>query len=252
MAKSIDRFSSRVENYIRYRPGYPAEIVSLLSSECGLSPHSVIVDVGSGTGKLSELFLQHGSLVIGIEPNSGMRSAAENLLSQYPNFRSLNATAEATSLESNSVDFVTAGQAFHWFDPIKARIEFQRILKPDGWAVLVWNLRLVDTTPFLREYEALLLKYGTDYEQVRHENAAPAIKDFFAPNQPEFRSFPNSQVFDFEGLKGRVLSSSYTPEPDHPSFESMISELRQVFDRHQTQGTVSCDYDTQVFFGRLN
>ena len=251
MAQSVERFSSRVENYIQYRPGYPAEIVSLLSTECGLSPQSIIADVGSGTGKLSEIFLQNGNAVIGIEPNTGMRSAAENVLSKYPNFRSINAAAEATTLQDNSVDFVTAGQAFHWFDPKKARAEFARILKPEGWAVLIWNLRLVDTTPFLRQYEGLLLKYGTDYEQVRHENAAPAVRDFFSPSGPVLRSFPNSQIFDFEGLMGRVQSSSYTPEPGHPSFVSMMTELRQIFDRHESDGTVSFDYDTQVFFGRL-
>jgi len=219
---SVERFSNRVENYVRYRPGYPAGILSLLTNECGLSPQSVIADVGSGTGKLAELFLQNGNLVIGIEPNAVMRSAGEKLLSHYPNFRSVDGTAEATTLANSSADFVTAGQAFHWFDPNKARLEFSRILKSDGWAVLIWNLRLVDTTPFLREFEALLLKYGTDYEQVRHENAVTAIKEFFSPKAPFFRSFANSQLFDFEGLKGRLLSSSYIPEPDNADFAPMI------------------------------
>jgi SAM-dependent methyltransferase len=248
---SVERFSSRVENYIRYRPGYPAEILSPLRSECGLSPHSVIADIGSGTGKLSELFLRNGNQVIGVEPNRGMRQAAERLLSLQNNFRSIDGSAEATTLANHSVDFVTAGQAFHWFDPHKARLEFARILKPDGWVVLVWNLRLVDTTPFLREYEALLLKYGTDYEPVRHENAAPSIQAFFAPGEPLVRTFPNRQVFDFDGLKGRVLSSSYTPEREDPSFESMINELKQVFEAHQINGHISFDYDTQVFYGRI-
>jgi len=248
---SVERFSSRVENYIRYRPGYPAEILSALRSECGLSPDSVIADVGSGTGKLSELFLMNGNQVIGVEPNEAMRQAAERLLHQYSNFRSIDGSAEATSLGKSSVDFVTAGQAFHWFDPHKARLEFERILKPGGWVVLVWNLRLVDTTPFLRAYEAVLLKYGTDYEQVRHENAAPAIQQFFAPREPVVRTFPNRQVFDFDGLKGRVLSASYTPEPEHRNFAPMIDELKQVFEEHQINGHISFDYETQVFFGKI-
>ena len=248
---SVDRFSNRVENYARYRPGYPSEIISLLRNDCGLSTNSVIADVGSGTGKLAELLLQNGNEVIGVEPNESMRLAAEKLLAAYPNFRSIEGSAEATTLPDHSVDFVTAGQAFHWFEPHKARIEFARILKANGLAVLVWNLRLVDTTPFLREYEALLLKYGTDYEQVRHENAAPAIKEFFAPNEPVLRSFENRQVFDFEGLKGRVLSSSYTPEQEHPNFQPMIDELQQIFDRHQSTGKVTFDYDTQVYYGKV-
>src|SRR6266446_9260655 len=113
MSAPTERFSNRVENYIRYRPGYPKEIIELLKAECGLFPQSVVADAGSGTGLLAKLFLENGNLVFGIEPNREMRAAGERLLQAYPRFTSIAGTAEATTLPGQSVDFVTAGQAFH-------------------------------------------------------------------------------------------------------------------------------------------
>jgi SAM-dependent methyltransferase len=252
MAQSVERFSSRVEDYLRYRPGYPVEILDLLRKECGLAGEAKVADVGSGTGKLSELFLKNGNVVIGIEPNLAMREAAESLLRQHAKFKSVNGTAEATTLSSSSVDFVTAGQAFHWFDPVATRTEWKRILKPDGWAALIWNERQVDTTPFLRDYEALLTTYSIDYPVVRHENATERINVFYSPTAPLMRIYPNHQVFDYEALKGRLRSSSYTPEPGHPSFESMIHRLEEIFAKHEEAGLVRFEYDTRVFYGQLN
>lgn len=250
MSQSVERFSSRVDNYIRYRPGYPAPIVPFLERACHLTPGSQIADLGSGTGKLAELLLQNGNVVYGIEPNTGMREAAESILAEFPRFRSIDGTAEATTLPDKSVDLVTAGQAFHWFDADTTKTECLRILKPSGWVVLVWNERLVDT-PFLRDYENLLLEFGTDYKEVRHENAAPVITRFFAPNTPGLESFDNTQLFDFEGLKGRVLSSSYTPAPEDPHFVRMINRLQDIFDAHAQKGQVSFDYETKVYYGQL-
>jgi SAM-dependent methyltransferase len=252
MSESIERFTSRVENYAKYRPGYPVEIVDLLKSECGLTPESIVADIGSGTGKLTELFLANGNVVFGVEPNPAMRAVAENIFSDQPHFRSIDGSAEATTLPPRSVDLVTAGQAFHWFDTLKTRDEWVRILKPGGWAVLVWNERELQTTPFLSDYEQLMLKFGTDYKEVRHENAEAAIEGFFAPDEFALRSFPNTQVFDFDGLSGRVRSSSYTPEPDHPNFDPMMQQLKTVFDKHQKNGYVNFDYETKVFYGHLS
>lgn len=248
---SVDRFSSRVENYVRYRPSYPSAIVDLLKEECALTPQSIIADIGSGTGKLSELFLANGNTVIGVEPNSRMRAAAESILTGSATFRSVDGTAESTTIGDASVDFVIAGQAFHWFHVRRARHEFKRILKPNGWVVVIWNERQIDTTPFLRAYEQLLLKYGTDYQEVRHENAEPRVKEFFAPNQPRFAQFPTHQSFDFDALRGRLLSSSYTPECSSPNFQPMLADLERIFKHYQDGGLVRFDYDTRVFYERL-
>lgn len=252
MPQSVERFTSRVENYARYRPGYPTEIVDLLKTACDLTPASVVADIGSGTGKLSEIFLANGNVVIGVEPNAAMREVAEKIFNDEPLFRSVDGSAEATTLADSSVDMVVAGQAFHWFDPVKTRTEWLRILKPGGWAVLIWNDRQLQTTPFLSDYEQLLIEFGTDYSEVRHDKGMPAIQQFFAGDRFVMKGFPNTQVFDFDGLRGRVRSSSYTPEPDHPAFEPMMRQLKAIFDKHQKNGYVSFEYETKVFYGQLS
>jgi SAM-dependent methyltransferase len=246
------RFSSRVENYVRFRPGYPKEILAMLKSECGLNSHSVVADVGSGTGKLTELFLENGNHVFGVEPNRDMREAGERLLKAFPNFTSVGASAEETTLANASTDFIVAGQAFHWFDRARCRKEFARILKPGGWVVLVWNDRKTEATQFLVEYEKLLKTYATDYSKVDHKNIDDAVvRDFFG-YAPMKKKFPSAQEFDFEGLKGRLLSSSYAPDKGQPGHVEMLSELEKIFRAHQENGCVEFAYDTVLYYGKLS
>ena len=247
---STQRFSSRVDNYVRYRPGYPPEVLELLRTECGLSPSSIVADIASGTGILTRMLLENGNRVFGVEPNPEMRRAGEQVLTRYPGFTSVAGSAEATTLDDHSVDIITAAQAAHWFDRERARREFVRILVPGGWTILLWNERDTDATPFLREYEQLLLTYGTDYKEVRHEHTTDAIDTFFAPSPFQARVFRYSQELDAEALEGRLLSSSYTPQPEDASYESMLRELRRIFDRHQRSGLVSFQYTTRVYYGR--
>jgi SAM-dependent methyltransferase len=251
MKDSVSRFSNRVENYVKYRPGYPAGVIDILKSDCGLTEASIIADVGSGTGILSELFLRNGNPLFAIEPNAAMRSAAERSLTDYETFVSIHAAAERTGLPPESVDFITAGQAFHWFDRERTKEEFARILKPGGWVVIIWNERRLDSTSFLRDYEDLLLRYGTDYQKVRHENVAGEIAQFFAPDTFRLKTLENLQRFDFESLKGRLCSASYTPEPGHPNFEPMLSKLKEIFDLNKNAGVVTFEYETSVYYGHL-
>jgi SAM-dependent methyltransferase len=251
MSDPTRRFSSRVENYVKYRPGYPPVLVELLAAKCGLRAGSEVADVGSGTGLLTELFLQHGARVYSVEPNREMREAGERRLGGYAGFTSVDGTAEATTLPEHSVDFVTAGQAFHWFDPARTRPEFARVLRPGGWVVLVWNERRA-ATPFLAAYERLLHDYAIDYAAINHRQVgAAAIGAFFAPGSFSKATFENQQVFDFDGLAGRLLSSSYAPEPGHPRHAPMLGELRAIFAAHQRDGTVAFEYDTEVYYGQL-
>jgi SAM-dependent methyltransferase len=250
---STQRFSSRVADYVRYRPGYPPEIVQTLKSDCALTAASVIADVGSGTGFLARVFLEHGNRVYGIEPNKEMREAGEQLLKGWPEYISVSGTAEATTLAAENVDFVTAGQAAHWFHLEHARREFLRILRPGGWLVLVWNDRATDSTPLLRAYEQLLQSHCPEYPEVRRidARAASGIEKFFSPAPMRTKTFPSYQVFDYEGLKGRLLSSSYAPQERHPNHLPMISELRAIFAQHQVDGRVIFGYETRMYYGKL-
>ncbi|MGA2811569.1 MAG: class I SAM-dependent methyltransferase [Candidatus Acidiferrum sp.] len=250
---SKNRFSNRVADYVRYRPGYPAALLDLLREECGMRAEEscVVADIGSGTGLLAELFLKQGNRVFGVEPNQEMREAGEEFLGGYASFTSIAGAAEATTLRDASVNFVTAGQAFHWFEPVAARREFCRILAPGGWMVVVWNDRRMDT-PFARDYEAMLTHYGTDYTQVRDSYPqATTIKNFFGEVIFAERSLNNSQLFDWDGLSGRLRSSSYAPTERHANYTPMMEELHRIFRAHQDDGRVRMEYVTRVYFGQL-
>ena len=244
------RFSERVDDYRRHRPSYPVEAVEAVLRHLPELP--VIADLGSGTGIFTALLLERGCRVYAVEPNEAMRLAAEVELQEQPGFTSIAAPAEATTLPDACVDAVTIAQAFHWFERDRARLECKRILKPDGHAFILFNERQEDTTAFLREYETLLHQYGTDYAQVDHRRVdAGMLQEFFGHTDYEALSFPYQQVLDWEGLAGRVRSSSYVPGEGQPGYSAMLAALRELFDAHQGDNTVTIHYDTRLFAGPL-
>ena len=251
MRDVTERFSGRADDYVKYRPGYPAEAIDLMTREAGLTPGSVIADVGSGTGKLAELFLGRGYRVFGIEPNDGMRRAAEGLLAAHGGFTSIAGRAEEMPIPDGSVGLVVAGQAFHWFDPERSRAEFSRVLVPGGGVALVWNQRRTGSTAFLDAYDRFLQRHGTDYGQVARKEIDLAWvrrrlgSDFFRHER-----FENRQVLDLDGLRGRVLSCSYVPSSPDPGYAPMMIALEELFRAHQLRGRVTIDYDTDVYHGR--
>ncbi len=250
--QSTTRFSNRVEDYAKFRPLYPLEIIDLLAAKCDLTPESVIADVGSGTGLLAKIFLENGNPVIGIEPNQEMRLAGEQYLAEFGRFTSMDGTAEATRLPAHAMDIALSGQAFHWFDPAKARDEFIRILKPEGFAVLVWNVRRTDTTPFLRAYEKLVADFGADYQEINHKHAQEksVLKQFFGGEFHEAK-FDNLQHLNLDGMLGRIHSSSYMPAPDDPSYTQMVKLAKEIFETHQQSGVITFEYDTAVYYGLM-
>jgi SAM-dependent methyltransferase len=256
---SVRRFDDRAEDYVRGRPGYPAEVVALLERQ-GLPPAASVADIGSGTGKLSERFVEAGHRVIGIEPNDAMRAAAQGQLGGQELFRQQAGTAEATGLPDASVDAVVAAQAFHWFEPRAARAEFVRILRPAGLVALVWNDRRMVGCPLLAEYDELLSRHCPEYEEsLRRSPMEPELAAFFAPGVMTEERFDNSQRLDWAGYRTRALSASYV-QREGPAHEAFFAALRESFDRHATvdrrEGAGAAPradllYDTRVFWGRL-
>ena len=250
--RATERFSDRVADYVKYRPGYPEGLVAALEARHRWDPQqTVLADVGSGTGIASRLFLARGYSVLGVEPNADMRRAAEHENGAFPRFVSVDGTAEQTTLATGSVDVVLAAQAFHWFDRARARDEFARILRPSGVVVLLWNERRVEG-PFLEAYEAVLRELATDYAEVDHRNAQQHVADFFGEGACETLSVPNEQRFDREGFLGRAFSSSYVPKEGHPSHAAMRAGLERVFDAHARDGVVVFAYDAKAYFGHLH
>ena len=248
----VARFSDRAEDYVKYRPHYSQDVVQAVEQTCGLRPEHIIADVGCGTGLTAKIFLENGNRVVGVEPNREMRIAGENCLAAYPNFSMVDGSAEATGLADASADFVIAGQAFHWFRTDDTRVEFARILKPAGWVVLVWHDRDTTSKPFLRAYEDFVLRHSTDYEQVAHKYLATydALQRFFAPDEVRLIEQHNQQELDFDGLRGRLLSSSYVPKAGE-KHEAMMRELPRLFSSHAENGRVTLEYDTKIFYGHL-
>lgn len=247
--KNTERFSDRVENYVKYRPHYPNAIVACLEENAGLTKDSIIADIGAGTGISSVPFLKNGNKVIGVEPNKEMRAVAEQLQQHYPGYRVVNGSAEQTTLPDHSVDLIIAGQAFHWFNPLSAKIEFQRIAKPNSYVALIWNER--DTSnAFEQGYEKLVADYGADYKETGHKKVRDAqFTAFFSGSSyKEFR-FENSQHFDYPGLRGRLLSSSYIPNAG-PTVSPMMNKLQELFEQYNQQGMVKFHYVTRVYVGR--
>ncbi len=252
MSDPKERFTTRVADYVRFRPGYPAELLDCLASDCGLEAGDSVADVGSGTGILTAGLLARGLRVFAVEPNEAMRRAAEQRLAAAPLFVSVAGSAEATALPDGSVDGVVAAQAFHWFDRDRARDEFARILRPGGVVALIWNDRRARGNSFLEGYERLLQDWGIDYAEVNHglvDDAALAA--FFSPGPFGRRTFANAQALDLEGLRGRVLSASYMPGPGHPRHEPMLAALEELFEASEQGGLVTLEYDTRITFGPL-
>jgi len=247
------RFSHRAEHYAKYRPGYPAEIVPFLSREIGLAAETVIADIGSGTGLLSRLWLANGNNVYGVEPNLEMRAKAESQLGEYAKFRSVAGCAENTMLPPGSIGMVSAGQAFHWFDPVKARTAFERILKAGSFVIMAWNTRKEEASPFAKAYQEILREHGTNRVSGHHRSQREErLAEFFGPEGYRLATFDNAQVLDFEATRGILLSMSSSPLPGEPGYEPIMARLKRAFDECQKDGCVRFEYTTQLFYGKLS
>ncbi|MHB9133562.1 MAG: class I SAM-dependent methyltransferase [Armatimonadota bacterium] len=251
MSKGIELFSPLAEDYARYRPGYPAEVLDELRRVCGLAPDWVVADIGSGTGNLARLFLTAGHQVVGVEPSREMREAGERLLAGYPNFRSIDGTAESIPLAAQSVDLITVGQALHWFDADVARTEFQRILRPGGWVAVLWNDRPSDFTAFSKEFAALRHTFENTHPTLCAPPLSAGLERLFGDVTPRYAAFPHAQHFDLPGLLGRIRSSGLLPQPGAPGCEELTERITELFHRHQQDGKVEFHYLAHLYVGQL-
>lgn len=251
---SAARFSNRVQDYVRYRPGYPAALLHWLHAEQGVARTAQVADIGAGTGISSQMLLAAGHPVIAVEPNADMRAAAERWLAvDGAAFRAVPGTAEATGLPDASVDLISAAQAFHWFDTQAIRPEWQRILAPGGRVLVYWNSRLLEGSRFLSGYEQLLLDHGTDYSAVAERyQSDDDMRAWFGGGLQAIGRFPNVQMLDYDALQGRLLSSSYAPVAGDPAHAPMLAALRALFDAEARDGQVAFEYQTRAFLGTLD
>ena len=251
LEKNITRFDNRIENYVKYRPNYPKGIIDLFCNELDLQKSNIIADIGSGTGISAKLFLKNGNKVFGIEPNKLMRRASKEYLKEFSKFEVINGNSQNTTLKNESIDIIIAAQAFHWFNKAKTLSEFRRISRNKRYVALIWNERQLDTNDFLLEYERFLIEFGTDYQTVRHDLINKETLKHLFKTEIKLKTLQNLQTLDFEGLKGRILSSSYMPSEKSPIFREMIKKLKTLFARYSEKGKITILYDTNVFYTRL-
>jgi len=247
MKTNITRFSDKVNDYVKYRPQYPRQIIKILEEKIGLTSTSVVADIGSGTGISSDLFIENGNKVYAVEPNRPMRLAAENAFLGNSSFVSIDGSAEKTGLVDNSIDVIFAGQAFHWFDRKASKLELNRILKSNGHIVLAWNERS-ERSDFQREYEQILQDNLPEYNQKTHKKITEdEIRDFLLPRSMYIESMDNSQMFNLEQVKGRFMSSSYVPN-NGTLHDFLIQKIEKLFDKYQQNGFIKFEYITSVYY----
>ncbi|QQO07610.1 class I SAM-dependent methyltransferase [Breznakiella homolactica] len=253
MTDNTAKFNGMAENYAKYRPTYSKEFIDYLYNEIGFNRDSIVADIGAGTGIFSKLLLERGNTVICVEPNSDMLTAAREFLSEYKNCQFINAPAEQTGIPDKSVDFITAAQAFHWFDEDRFKAECRRILKDTGKAVLVWNCRVLDAEPVAAGDE-INRKYCPDFNSssggdrgIVSDNHAGFFKDGLV----DIKTFPNDYLLDEDGLIGRNLSSSYAPKRGEPNYESYISELKKLFSKYSVNGIFTMPNIIQSYVGNV-
>lgn len=247
----IERFTGRVEDYERYRLGYPLEMLRTLESKCMLRLRHFIADIGAGTGLLSQLFLEHGNAVIAIEPNPEMRAACERLASFWPGLTVKNATAEDTGLPDTCVDVIGVGRAMHWFDFEAAMREFRRILRPNGWIVLAANGRS-GLSKQEHELEHIFVEHAPDYKHVKeryqvHHQVTPQLR----PESLVRKKIYGEQHVTLDHFLGQVQSYSWTPRLGDPRHEPMQKALREHFDHWHTGGVLHMKTACYITAGQL-
>ena len=247
---SLSKFNHRAENYAKFRPSYPKACVEFIHRLTGKG-RNVIADIGAGTGKMTELLLEQGDIVYAVEPNAEMRQQAEELLGSNKNFHSVSKAAENTSLRADSVDLLVCAEAYHWFDNENTILEFRRILKADGYGVLLWNN--VGDNLYEKENGELYQKYAKkDSWSTISTPKEERAKNLFGEGNYQKITFENPILQPWEGFLGGALSASFAPQPGEENYEAYESGLRNIFNQYARDGLIETKFITTCYYGRLD
>lgn len=221
------RFTARAADYAAHRPSYPAAAIDAILAGLGDPRALTVADLGAGTGIMARLLADRGARVVAVEPNRAMRDHA----APHPSIAWVDATAEATTLASRSVDLVVVAQAFHWFHLARAVAEIRRILVPRGRLAIVYNERATGH-PVADGYERLV--QAASVLPVGRLRIGPKFPDLLAGAGllgVREATFPSGQRLDVDGFVGRARSASYVPK-DGAAWAALEAALRTLHAAH--------------------
>lgn len=244
------KFTGRASAYAQARPSYATEFFEYLTNTMGISKDSVFADIGSGTGKFSKQILEIGCKVFCVEPNADMRKEAEHQLSGYKGFISVNGTDEGTTINAETIDYITVAQAFHWFNPIAFRQECLRILKKVGKVILIWNTKR--KSEMVIEHDKLCSRFCPEFKGFSGglDSMNDTINTFFN-HKYELIRFNNDIYYNKEKFIQRALSASYALQQTDNNYVEFISSLESLFDKYSFNGTLVEPNDTVAYIGSV-
>ena len=249
---NTQKFTGLADNYTIGRPAYADAFIESLYSRYEFSKQSVIADIGSGTGKFAKQLLEKGSFVYCVEPNDDMRSVAVKELGKYRGFRSVDGTASETKMDAGSVDYVTAAQAFHWFDTVLFKKECKRILRNNGKVFLIWNIRDASSEINQNSFE-IYSKYCPNFKGFGGgvQKNDIRIKQFFE-DRYEYIEFDNPLFYDQNTFISRSLSGSYSLRKGDEHFNEYLDALSNLFEKYSKDNVLTVANKTVAYIGKLD
>lgn len=248
--EKTDQFTGKATAYTKGRPLYAQAALDFLK-ERRITENARIADIGAGTGIFSKQLAANGATVYAVEPNEDMRLAAKEYLKDTPNTRCVDGSAENTTLPDHSVDFVSAAQAFHWFDKPLFRKECDRILVPDGKIVLIWNVEVFGGD-FFHDYGEILKRLTIS--DIPEEEKKNPYDTFFKQAEAFLTGFKryefdNTLYMDEETFLFKSLSSSAAPKENDPRYSLLTQELKDLFVQYQNGGKLTYPNQTILYIG---
>lgn len=243
------RFDGKGSIYAKARPKYATELLEYLKNTLHIPADSVFADIGSGTGIFTEQLLGCGYNVYAVEPNSDMRGKAEEKLSGYDTFHSVNGADSNTTLPDNSVDFITVAQAFHWFDEKAFKKECLRILRPGGKVMIIYNSRDMQAE-CTKALAKLRFEYNPDFHGFSNGISDTACRAFF-DNTCDVLKWDNSLTYDRGGYTDRLLSSSYSLKEGDLRYHEYLRAIDDMFDRFSVNGNITVPTNTVLYVGKI-
>lgn len=247
-------FDNKAVLYAANRPSYSPHVLKYLQKDLGLAPTALGADIGCGTGQLTKILAGYFNLLYAVEPNESMMAECQKCLCGCKNVHYIHRCAESTGIIDHTLDYITVAQAFHLFHNTETLQELKRILKPNGYLIIIYNMKNHSSNLFLKN-EEVLLKYCPLYKRNFHsmEFKTESFADCFTEDSYQYRQFSNdnTEYLDCDTFINRTLSASYAIPIENPSFPVFVKELEKVFTKFSVNQKIKMELSTVIYSGHL-